>query len=432
MSNEQFNGKDMENTIVPENAEKGVPAKTLTRKTADLSEYAEQIRAGIREEKDAPQAAPEENVQPEIEALVSGRAAEAAVAKRKKRRKIGLIVLAIVVLAIIAAVGAAYAVARMTVEEKLDLVFKTPKVSQNELSCVDVDGYVNILLLGVDARGQSTKSFGQANTDAIIIVSLNTKTNDINLISVYRDTYLKVADYTYNKINSAFVYGGGNNAMRMLNESLDLNIDQYIAFNFKMVVDLVNAVGGIEVDVDEIEIEGLNEYTNQTARNVNQKNYKLVEQPGLQTLEGVQAVAYGRIRKGVGDDFKRTDRMRIVISKVLEKIKKKNITEILAIMELCAKHVETNMSNNDLIGLAQRLAMFKINKSVGFPYDVTTGYIGKVSYVFPADLAGNVARLHEEMFGQTDYQVSDTCLEIAYVVAGARSSSSSTAPPDAE
>ena len=91
---------------------------------------------------------------------------------------------------------------------------------------------------------------------------------------------------------------------------MDLNVDKYVLFNFKMVSDLVNSVGGITVDVKDYEIQQLNKYTKQTAHNIGQKKYKLVTKAGKQKLEGVQAVSYGRIRKGVGDDFKRTSRMR--------------------------------------------------------------------------------------------------------------------------
>ena len=98
--------------------------------------------------------------------------------------------------------------------------------------------------------------------------------------------------------------------------------------NFKAVADLVDQVGGITVDVQDFEIPQLNKYTIQTAENIGKKDYKLVEKAGEQTLEGVQAVSYGRIRKGVGDDFKRTERMRTVLTKVFDKVKKMSFGEL--------------------------------------------------------------------------------------------------------
>lgn len=302
---------------------------------------------------------------------------------------------------------------------------KRTHIDVRKLSCVDVDGYVNIALLGVDSRKMKKKNLKQSNTDCIIVVSMNTKTNDVNLISVYRDTYLRLnGTETYQKVNSAFAYGGAAGTIKTLNENLDLNIKNYVLFNFKMVADLVNAVNGIEVNVKDYEIEELNKYTIQTANNVGQKKYKLVKKPGKQTLEGVQAVSYGRIRKGVGDDFKRTSRMRIVIKKVTEKLKTEGLGTLMKLMDKLLPQLQTNLSNNDMIGLAQRLSKFKIKKSRGWPYKVATGYIDQSSFVFPVNLEQNVIKLHKEMFAQEAYKVTDRLKTIAARVAGALGSSS--------
>ncbi|MGI6211707.1 MAG: LCP family protein [Anaerovoracaceae bacterium] len=342
------------------------------------------------------------------------------------RKKTALIVVLVILLAIIAAAGGAW----IYVNGLLDNVNRdTSQMTKKELSCVDVDGYVNIALLGVDSRSMSKKNLKDNNTDCIIVVSLNEKSKDVNLISIYRDTYTKIGDTTtYQKINSAYTYGGAKMAMQTINQTLDIDVEKYVLFNFKMVSDLVNSVGGITVNVKEAEIEELNKYTAQTAHNIGQKKYKLVKKPGKQTLEGVQAVSYGRIRKGVGDDFQRTSRMRLVIKKVLAKLKKSDYSTIIKTMKLCLKQCRTNLSNNDLIGLAQRLSGFQIKKSVGFPYTVTTGDLNGVSYVFPADLSANIVKLHKQMFGQEDYQVSDTAQAISdqiMAIAGSQGSDSS-------
>ena len=292
-----------------------------------------------------------------------------------------------------------------------------------KLSCVDVDGYVNIALLGVDSRKMNKKGIKNSRTDAIIIVSINTKTKEVSLISVYRDTYTQLGETsTYQKINAAFNYGGPEMTLKTLNRTMDLNIQNYVLFNFRMVADLVDAVGGIEVNVTRAEINELNKYTKATARNIGKKSYHLAKAPGRQTLEGVQAVSYGRIRKGVGDDFKRTNRMRIVIGKVTKKLKQMNFSQILKIMNKCLPQIETSLSNDDMIGLAQRLRKMEIEKSTGWPYNVTTGSLNGVSYVFPVDLKANVIRLHESMFGQKGYQVSDANASIAANVDAAAAS----------
>jgi LCP family protein required for cell wall assembly len=344
----------------------------------------------------------------------------------KRWQKVTLIVVIIVAVAAVAG----YAGFKAYLNYKLDKVKKTT-LDTKKLSCVDVNGYVNIALLGVDSRSMSSKNLKGTNTDCIIIVSMNTKTKKVNLISVYRDTYTKIGETsTYSKINSAYASGGAETALKTINQTMDLNVSKYVLFNFKMVSDLVNDVGGITVDVKDYEIQQLNKYTKQTAHNIGQKKYKLVKKAGKQTLEGVQAVSYGRIRKGVGDDFKRTSRMRIVIKKVTNKLKDKSIFKMIDIMDDCLPQCQTNLSNNDMIGLAQRLSKLEFNKSVGFPYNVTTGLMNGISYVFPDDLSANVVKLHKELFGQKDYTASSTVNAISATIAanksGAYNSSSGT------
>lgn len=205
--------------------------------------------------------------------------------------------------------------------------------------------------------------------------------------------------------------------IKSLNQAMDIDISKFVVVNFKAVADLVDAVGGITVDVQDVEIQQLNKYTIQTAENIGKKNYKLVEQAGEQTLEGVQAVSYGRIRKGVGDDFKRTERMRVVLSLVFEKLKTMSIGELDDMLDMMLPQVKTNLSNSDMLGLASRLIDFNIKSGAGWPYYVTGGYINGVSYVFPDDLAANTKELHEKMFGQADYEPTETVQNISSTIA---------------
>jgi len=302
---------------------------------------------------------------------------------------------------------------------------KRKKIDINKLSCVDVDGYVNIALLGVDSRKMEKNNLKGTNTDCIIVASINTKNNEVKLTSVYRDIYLRInGTETYQKVNSAYAYGGAGGAMKTLNQNMDLNIKSYVLFNFQMVADLVDAVDGIEVDVKKEEISELNKYTEDSAEHLKKKKYNLVKKPGKQTLRGAQAVSYGRIRKGVGDDFKRTDRMRIVVQKVTDKLKTRSIGQLVKLMNVLLPQMETNLSTNDMVGLAQRLSKFKLKKSKGWPYQVGTGSIDGVSYVFPIDLEANVIKFHKEVFGQKDYKVTDTVKEIAARILSGRGSSS--------
>ncbi|MBR5516719.1 MAG: LCP family protein [Firmicutes bacterium] len=284
-----------------------------------------------------------------------------------------------------------------------------------DLSLTAVDGYYNILLLGVDSRDMDNLS--GTRSDAIMVLSINEETNDVKILSVYRDTYLKIADRDrYDKVNHACMFGGPELVMKTLNESLDLNISNYVVVNFKAVADLVDAVGGIEVEVKDYEIKELNKYTRYTANNIGREEYQLVESAGVQTLDGCQAVSYSRIRKGVGDDFQRTERMRTVVSATMDKMKGMSFGELKKLVKVVTPQVQTNLSKGNVLGLGIRLPQYNINGTEGWPFNVTTGLLKGVSYVFPADLYNNVVEVHKEFFGQEDYVPSDNILTMSNTI----------------
>ena len=331
------------------------------------------------------------------------------------------IFIALIVILVTVSCVAGYVVSKL---DKIDRV----KLDEKELSCVDVDGYINILLLGVDSRDM--EDIQGSGADAIMILSIKEETGEVKLMSVYRDTYLKFGNTdTYGKITDANRIGGPAMMIQSLNQAMDMNISKFVVVNFKAVSDLVNAVGGITVDVQEEEIQQLNKYTVQTANNIGQKTYKLVESAGEQTIEGVQAVSYGRIRKGVGDDYKRTERMRIVLTKVFEKLKTMNIGKLDDLLDMMLPQVQTNLSNNDMLGLAMRLANFNIKSGAGWPYNVTGGLLNGISYVFPDNLAENTTKLHQEMVNQQDYVPSDTVENISATIISNISSSVTNQKP---
>lgn len=315
----------------------------------------------------------------------------------KTWKKVALIAGVVFLVLAIVAGAATYYYFNMVFEEVHE---ETPV--HYDLSLVDVDGYYNILLLGVDSRDMD--NLKGTRSDAIMIVSINKDTNDVKILSVYRDTYLKLGDtYTYDKITHACVYGGPEMTIKSLNQALDLNISNYVVVNFKAVADLVDAVGGIEVDVQDFEIEQLNKYTKETAYNIGRNNFQLVEAPGLQKLDGCQAVSYSRIRKGVGDDFKRTERMRTVVSLTMNKMKKMDFNDIKGIIKMMTPQVQTNLSKKNILGLAFRLPQYNIIGTTGWPYNVFVGSINNISYVFPSTLATNTEQMHHEFFGREDY-----------------------------
>ncbi|MDY4060351.1 MAG: LCP family protein [Anaerovoracaceae bacterium] len=321
----------------------------------------------------------------------------------KKSTKIILSVSAIL---LIASLGA-----YMYVNSQLNKINRV-EIKKEKVSAVEVKGYTNILLLGVDSR--DIKNVKGSRSDAIMIATINNDTNDITVTSIYRDTYLQLGeDGVYDKINHAVAIGGPEKAIKSINEALDLNITEYVLFNFKTVSDAVDAVGGIDVDVTEEEINQLNKYTKETADIIGKKGYGTVKQAGPTTLYGPQAVAYGRIRKGVGDDFKRTERMRYVIKELLQKIRKQDSGRIREIIMNTLPQLTTNLSNKEIMNYGLKLPRFNDSKSNGFPYNKTTGMLNGVSYVFAQNLYNDVINLHEDLFKESNYVPSDKVKNIS-------------------
>ena len=269
--------------------------------------------------------------------------------------------------------------------------------------------YRNIALFGVDSRDSN---LGKGNrSDCIIIASLNNKTKEVKLISVYRDTYVNIEGHGLDKITHAYSYGEAPLAIKTLNENFDLNITEFATVNFDSVAEAVNALGGVTINVTNEELKYINDYIDETAKVTGLSNKK-VTSAGKQTLNGVQAVAYSRIRYTSGGDYKRTERMRTVIEAMIEKFKTKNISEMNQIIDKILPEVYTNITSGDIFSLLPSIASFKVTESIGWPYE-TKGITLDRWYGVPVTLESNVKQLHQEAFGETDYIPSDRVKEIS-------------------
>lgn len=288
------------------------------------------------------------------------------------------------------------------------------EINVNELNVSDVieqnlHGYRNVAIYGVDSRDSS---LGKGNrSDCIIIASINNSTKEIKLISVYRDTYVNIEGYGLDKITHAYSYGGPELALKTLNENLDLNITEFVTVNFDALADAINSIGGVDINIEENEIQYLNNYLAETSK-VTGLETKKVTNTGLQTLDGVQAVAYSRIRYTEGGDYKRTERMRTVIEAMFDKLKTKSLGEINNLVDQLLPEVYTNLEPNEIIALAPTILQYSISDSIGWPYNVK-GITTDRWYGVPVTLEENVKQLHEEAFGEENYTPSETVQEIS-------------------
>ncbi len=271
------------------------------------------------------------------------------------------------------------------------------------------DMYTQVALFGVDSReGELAKN---TRTDTIIIASINNETKEVKLCSVYRDTYLNLSNDQYNKANSAYAKGGPAQAINMLNMNLDLNIQNYVTVGFKGVVETVDALGGIPIQVESSEIGYLNDYQYCIAEDINRmSDYTKVTSAGLQTLTGLQACGYCRIRYTAGDDYRRTERQRTVVTKMSEQAKTMSAAQLTTICNNSFSNIATSFELNQLLEYAVDVPNYNIVGSEGFPFaDYRAGVDmgSKGSCVVPTDLETNVVMLHKYLFG-TDYTPSDT------------------------
>lgn len=269
-----------------------------------------------------------------------------------------------------------------------------------------LEGYRNVAILGIDARADV---YSGSRSDCIIIASINEKSREVKLTSVYRDTYVYIDGHGYDKITHAYAYGGPELAINTINKNFDLDIKEFVAVNFDAVVEIIDAIEGVEVDIQEDELKYINSYIKGVNKQMG-RNDANITHAGKQNLSGVQALAYSRIRYTEGGDYKRTERMRDVLSLTFEKAKKKNVFELSDLADMLFPRVYTNVQETEILKAIPQMSKYNISSSKGWPYEVK-GYTGRAWYGVPVTLESNVKKLHEDLFGDSNYEVSSKVKE---------------------
>ena len=335
--------------------------------------------------------------------------------KMNKGLKIFLIILLVLVIFILGLGVAGYTFVNGKIGKMQKENIDTTAVGINEETKQELKGYRNIALLGIDSRADD---YGLGNrSDCMMIASINQETNEIKLISVYRDTYVYVMENgtkRLDKITHAYSYGGSQNTLKSLNEAMDLNITEFVTVNFDAVIAAVDSLGGVYIDIDETEIKYVNDYIDATSESSGVKSSHITHS-GRQKLDGVQAVSYTRVRYTAGGDYKRTERMRTVVEAMLSKAKTLGVGQLNSFADTILPKIRTNISTSEIWGLIPKLASFKVTESIGWPYD-TKGITLDRWYGVPVTLQSNVERLHKEAFEQEDYEASDTVKEMSAAI----------------
>ena len=231
----------------------------------------------------------------------------------------------------------------------------------------------HILLLGIDARpGETT-----GRTDTMIILTVDTDTKTIKLMSLMRDIIVAIPGYDNNRLNAAYVFGGADLLLQTIENNFGIHIEHYVGVNFSMLADLIDQIGGLTLTVEsEYYMDRINAVIKEDNKVLGiDTNDGLLTQPGEQLMTGKQAQAYARYRYGTSDgDFGRTARQREVITKIFYKLADMSIVELAALAAANIDNVVTNLTLQDMMALAPALISLKDASIAELRIPVDNGY----------------------------------------------------------
>lgn len=212
---------------------------------------------------------------------------------------------------------------------------------------------INIAAFGLDRRTKDETP----RSDAIMLLTIDSSRKKVKLISIMRDLYVNIDGVGKDKLNHAYFYGGPSLSIKTLNQNFDLNINDYISVDFFNLPKIIDELGGIELFVKKNEINNINKYIKENQLILNVDGDHLLKEEGLQTLSGVQALSFARIRS-VGDgDFERTERQRKVILAMIEKAKTMSPLKLTSLLEKYIDSIETSLSLNKLLSIGANLLL---------------------------------------------------------------------------
>lgn len=274
---------------------------------------------------------------------------------KNKYKQILIAVFSVIIICVVV-LGAGYMYIRANIYKKTEPLtsehLQAPvKTKEETIGYTEVEGITNVLLVGVDGIDFDEK---YQRSDSMIIATLDSNKEKVKLTSLYRDTLVYIPGYGEEKMNLAFSLGGPELVMETIKYNFDVNIEKYIMINFAGFEAIIDQIGGVEIDVKEYQLHELNKYIGQATGGGDCP----VEKAGLQILNGKQALSYARIRKGVGDDYERTERQREVLFKVVEKLQKTDVIKYFSIANKMLDYLRTNIEIMDGLNMAYTISKF--------------------------------------------------------------------------
>lgn len=294
-----------------------------------------------------------------------------------------------------------------------------------------------IAVAGLDARGAAidpeddVKDLRNSqNSDTIILVCIDHDNKEIRMVSVMRDTWMNMETpgqgYDFAKANSAYNRGGPEAMLSMLNTNLDLAIEDYVSVDWKVLADVIDVLGGLDIEMRNAECVWANDYNKEVsaAQGVEYEPIEYNEEEDneyreVHHLTGSQAVSYARIRHGGGDDSLRTARQRQVINLMMEKVKK-SPDKIPAIIDTAADNITTSLSSSEMLQLAYSAVTYTMGTSYAYPFELVYGEHVKDALgedvVIPVTLYNNVTELHEYLYPGVSYTPSSVIEDYNYYI----------------
>jgi len=254
---------------------------------------------------------------------------------------------------------------------------------------------VAIALFGLDARYEGE----HARSDTIMLLLIDHSRKKIKIASIMRDLYVDVPGHGKRKINSAYELGGPKLALSTLNLTFELPLTKYVTVDFRGFEKIIDAVGGVDIEVKDYEVEHIN-MNMREVRNLVGGEVPEVKRPGLQHLNGRQALGYARIRYVGNGDYERVQRQQRVLEQVFEKVKSASLGTKLRIIDIVLPYVETNLTRNDIISLAMKNYSKYTLERIRIPIDGSyrEGYAridGIKQWIFITDIEKSKQALHE-------------------------------------
>lgn len=283
-----------------------------------------------------------------------------------------------------------------------ELKIDTKKYNNEQIN----ENFINILLLGEDSRDK-TKDPGRS--DSIIILTLDKVHKKIKMTSLMRDMIMDnmvgqgpMKGLNQDRLNHAYAYGGPELSIKVVNDNFNMNIKDFISVDFTHFDKIIDAVGGVDINISKEEIPFINSYVDEVAH-IEKSSAKHINYAGLQHLNGIEALGYCRVRYVGNADFERTQRQRTVLTEVFKKITKLNLAEASSILDTMLSQVKTSLNEAELFSDLSYILLNKMNtvEQLRLPEDKPgynyTEYVNK-TYFLGWDKEKNISDLHEFIF----------------------------------